>query len=94
MEIPGTHHVYHQYVVRVPRRDAVKEHLQKQGIGSAIYYPRPLHLQECFSDLGYKEGAFPMAEQACREVLALPVFPELTEAQIQRVADATLAFFQ
>ncbi len=93
VEIPGTHHVYHQYVVRVPKRDAVKEHLQKQGIGSAIYYPRSLHLQECFSDLGYKEGAFPMAEQACREVLALPIFPELTDAQIERVADGLLAFF-
>ena len=94
VEIPGTHHVYHQYVVRVPRRDAAKEYLQKHGIGSAIYYPRPLHLQECFQDLGYKEGAFPVAEQACREVLALPVFPELTDAQIQHVADTLLAFYQ
>jgi dTDP-4-amino-4,6-dideoxygalactose transaminase len=94
VEIPGTHHVYHQYVVRVPKRDAVKEHLQKHGIGSAIYYPRPLHLQECFKDLSYKEGAFPAAEQACREVLALPVFPELTDGQIRHVADTLLAFFQ
>jgi dTDP-4-amino-4,6-dideoxygalactose transaminase len=93
VEIPGTHHVYHQYVVRVPRRDAVKEHLQQHGIGSAIYYPRPLHLQECFNNLGYKPGAFPNSEQACREVLALPVFPELTEAQAQRVADTLLSFF-
>ena len=93
-EIPGTHHVYHQYVVRVPRRDSAKEYLQKHGIGSAIYYPRPLHLQECFQDLGYKEGAFPVSEQACREVLALPVFPELTDAQIQHVADTLLAFYQ
>ncbi|MGC8624987.1 MAG: DegT/DnrJ/EryC1/StrS family aminotransferase [Phycisphaerae bacterium] len=92
-EIPGTHHVYHQYVVRVPRRDAVKEYLQKHGIGSAIYYPRPLHLQECFRDLGYQEGALPAAEQACREVLALPVFPELTDGQIQRVADILLGYF-
>ncbi len=94
VEIPGTHHVYHQYVVRVPRRDAVREHLQKNGIGSAVYYPRPLHLQECFRDLGYQEGAFPVAEQACREVLALPVFPELTDGQIQRVADTLLAYFR
>ena len=94
VEMPGTHHVYHQYVVRVPRRDAVREHLQKNGIGSAVYYPRPLHLQECFRDLGYQEGAFPVAEQACREVLALPVFPELTDGQIQRVADTLLAYFR
>ena len=94
VEIPGTHHVYHQYVVRIPRRDSAKEHLQKHGIGSAIYYPRPLHLQECFQDLGYREGAFPVSEQACREVLALPVFPELTDAQIQHVADTLLAFYK
>lgn len=94
VEIPGTHHVYHQYVIRIPRRDAAREHLQKHGIGSVVYYPRPLHLQECFEDLGYKEGAFPASEQACREVLALPVFPELTDAQIQRIADTLLAFYQ
>jgi dTDP-4-amino-4,6-dideoxygalactose transaminase len=94
VEIPNTHHVYHQYVVRVPQRDAARETLQKKGIGSAIYYPKPLHLQECFADLGYREGAFPNAEQACREVLALPIFPELTDAQISRAADALLSFFK
>ena len=93
-EAPGARHVYHQYVVRVPRRDALREHLQRRGIGTAIYYPLPLHLQPCFADLGYQAGAFPQAEQACREVLALPIFPELTEGQIARVADEVLAFFR
>ncbi len=92
--VPGAYHVYHQYVVRVPQRDALRDYLGKAGIGCAIYYPLALHLQECFADLGYKPGAFPVAEQACREVLALPVFPELTDAQAHRVADAVLAFYR
>ncbi len=91
-EISGTFHVYHQYVIRAPQRDRLREQLQQKGIGTAIYYPRPLHLQECFSNLGYKQGAFPNAEQACREALALPMFPELTDAQMERVAEEILAF--
>ncbi len=92
--LPGGHHVYHQYVVRAPRRDALRDHLTKFGIGCAIYYPLPLHLQECFAHLGYKPGAFPHAEKACLDVLALPVFPELTDAQVHQVADAVLAFYR
>jgi dTDP-4-amino-4,6-dideoxygalactose transaminase len=91
-EISGTFHVYHQYVIRAPQRDRLREHLRQKGIGTAIYYPRPLHLQECFSNLGYKQGAFPNAEQVCREALALPMFPELTDAQMERVAEEILAF--
>jgi dTDP-4-amino-4,6-dideoxygalactose transaminase len=93
-EQPGVFHVYHQYIIRIGegRRDALREHLIKNGVGCNIFYPRGLHLQACFADLGYKPGQFPHTEKACAEVLALPIFPELTEAQIQRVADVVLSF--
>jgi dTDP-4-amino-4,6-dideoxygalactose transaminase len=96
VELPGVHHVYHQYVIRVPggRRDALRDHLSKNGVGANIYYPKSLHMQACFADLGYKPGDFPHAEKACEEVLALPIFPELTDAQVERVADTVLAFFR
>lgn len=91
---PGATHVFHQYVVRVPKRDALREHLTAHGVGCNVYYPKPLHLQACFAELGYKAGQFPTAETASNEVLALPIFPELTEAQIQRVADTVLGFYK
>lgn len=84
--LPGNYSIYNQYVVRVPNRDAVKAKLAEKGIGSAIYYPIPLHVQECFQSLGYKEGDLPESERACREVLALPIYPELPEEQIRYVA--------
>jgi dTDP-4-amino-4,6-dideoxygalactose transaminase len=93
-ELPGVHHVYHQYVLRAPRRDALRDHLAANGVGCNIYYPKSLHLQACFADLGYKKGDFPVTEKACDEVLALPIFPELTDAQVQRVADTVLAFYR
>lgn len=79
--LPGCEHVYHQYTIRSPRRDALQKHLTNAGIGSGIYYPLPLHLQPCFRDLGYREGACPAAERAAKEVLSLPISPEMTEEQ-------------
>lgn len=87
-EAPGRRHVFHQYVVRVADRDGVKARLAERGVGSAVFYPIPLHLQDCFVGLGYHEGDLPESERAAREVLALPVFPEMTEEEIERVASA------
>jgi dTDP-4-amino-4,6-dideoxygalactose transaminase/acetyltransferase-like isoleucine patch superfamily enzyme len=92
-EIPAGH-VFHQYVVRSPRRDALRTHLARHGIATEIYYPRPLHLQPVFSPLGHREGAFPCAERASRESLSLPVFPELGEARITRVAKEIVTFLR
>ena len=75
------------------RRDELKEHLAARGVGSAVYYPRPLHLQPCFAHLGYREGAFPQAEQACQEVLSLPVYPELDDAQVDAVVEGVKEFY-
>lgn len=92
-EVPGAKHVWHQYVIRAPRRDALREFLTARGIGSEIYYPVPLHLQEALKDLGYKEGDFPEAERAAREVLALPIFPELREDEQETVVAAIAEFY-
>ena len=83
---PANYSIYNQYVVRLPNRDAVKAKLAAAGVGSAIYYPISLHVQECFLHLGGKEGDLPTTEQACREVLALPVYPELTQEQVRYAA--------
>jgi dTDP-4-amino-4,6-dideoxygalactose transaminase len=86
--------VYHVYVVRHPRRDELKKHLEQNKIGCALHYPLPLHLQKCYASLGYKAGAFPVAERAGRECLSLPIYPELTDSQIQRVAAVIGGFFK
>ncbi len=84
---------YHLYVVRHPRRDDLKKHLEANKVGCALHYPLPLHLQKCYASLGYKEGDFPVAEKAARECLSLPIYPELTDAQVQRVAQVVKEFF-
>ncbi len=91
-EIPGSRHVWHQYVIRTARRDALREFLSARHIGSEIYYPIPLHLQEALKPLGYKKGEFPEAERASREVLALPIFPELRKDEQELVVSAIAEF--
>ena len=90
----GNEHVYHQYTIRAARRDDLKKHLSDSGIGCAVYYPKPLHVQPCFSGFGYREGDFPEAERASREVLSLPVYPELTQPQRESVVSAIRRFYQ
>jgi dTDP-4-amino-4,6-dideoxygalactose transaminase len=92
-EVKGARHVWHQYVIRAPRRDALREFLTARGVGSEVYYPVPLHMQEALQGLGYAEGDFPEAERAAREVLALPLFPELREDEQETVVAAIAEFF-
>jgi len=93
-EVDGARHVFHQYTIRVPFRDQVRERLLALGIQTMIYYPLPLHLQPAFQDLGYRKGDFPEAERAAREVLSLPLYPELSENQVEEVAGALKALLQ
>ena len=93
-ELPGRGHTYHQYVVRVPQRDAVREHMATQGVGAEVYYPISLHEQQCFADLGHRKGDFPESERAESEVLALPIFPELRPDERERVVAAIASFFR
>ena len=86
-------HVYHQYVIRAAKRDQLAAHLRAHGIGCGVYYPLPLHQQECFAYLGYKPGDFPVAEAADADVLALPMYPELTDEQQAAVVGAIRAFY-
>jgi dTDP-4-amino-4,6-dideoxygalactose transaminase len=87
-------HIFHQYVIRVPERDRLRQFLAEEGIGTDIYYPVPLHLQECYSFLKYRRGDLPISEKASEEVLALPIYPELTEDQQRVVVNRIKAFYK
>ena len=91
---PANEHIFHQYTLRAERRDALQAHLKKEGIGHAVYYPVPLHRQPCFAHLAYKDGSLPQAEQASREAISLPIYPELTRTQLDRVIDAIRGFYR
>ena len=90
---PVSESIFNQYTIRVPRRDELKAYLASKGIGHSVYYPLPLHLQPCFSYLGYKEGQCPESERAAKEVLSLPIYAELTSAQLDEVVTAVRGFF-
>jgi len=93
-QAPFGESAWHVYVIRHARRDELKKHLEANGVGCAMHYPVPLHLQKCYASLGYKPGDFPVAEKAARECLSLPIFPDLTDRQLQRVTDVIKAFFK
>jgi hypothetical protein len=86
--------IYHQYTILAPNRDELKEYLGKAGIGTGVFYPLPLHLQDCFKELGYKKGDFPFAEQLAEKVLSLPIYPELSREQIEYVGKTVLEFYK
>jgi len=90
---PANEHIFHQYTLRVDRRDALQEHLRGRGIGCAVYYPLGLHLQPCFAPLGYQPGSLPVTEAAMQDVISLPVYPELSEAQLDAVVGAVRDFY-
>jgi dTDP-4-amino-4,6-dideoxygalactose transaminase len=90
---PANDHIFHQYTIRVPQRNELKAQLKAEGIGHSIYYPLALHLQPCFAHLGYRRGRLPLAEAAMDSVISLPVYPELTEAQQDRVINVVRSFY-
>jgi dTDP-4-amino-4,6-dideoxygalactose transaminase len=91
--VPGYRHIYNQYVIRASRRDELRAHLAEQGVGTEIYYPVPLHEQECFTYLGYKPEDCPESSRAAKETLALPIYPELSKEQLQYVVDQIARFY-
>jgi dTDP-4-amino-4,6-dideoxygalactose transaminase len=89
-----TRHIFNQYVLRVADRDALRDHLKRQQVGNEVYYPQPMHLQECFADLGYRAGDFPESEKAALSTVAVPIYPELTLPQRQHVVGALTSFYE
>lgn len=94
VEKEDRYHIYHQYTIRVPKRDELQAYLKEHGVASMIYYPKPLHLQPVFKELGHREGDFPETEKACREALSLPMFPELKPEKQEYVVNTIKNFFQ
>jgi dTDP-4-amino-4,6-dideoxygalactose transaminase len=92
--VPGARHIYNQFVIRAPRRDEVRAYLHDQGVATEIYYPVPLHLQQCFAYLGHHEGDFPESEAAAEQTLALPIYPELSDQQAEYVVQCVREFFK
>ena len=93
--VEGTnHHIFNQFTVRVPKRDQLRAYLKEKGIGTEVYYPLPMHLQNCYRDLGYQKGAFPVSEQAAAEVLSLPIYAELKEEQLAYVVQSIAEFYR
>jgi len=90
--IPGVKHVYHLYVIRVKNREKLQQYLSEKGISTGFHYKYPLHLQQAYKHLGYKTGDFPATERVMSEIISLPMYPELTPAQIEYVADAVIQF--
>ena len=91
---PKNESIFNQYTIRAQRRDELQAHLKSKGIGTSIYYPLPLHLQPCFAYLGYREGTCPESERASKEVLSLPIYPELTRGQLDEVVDVVRSFYE
>lgn len=91
-EKPYTHHIYNQYSICVKDRDGLRDRLKHEGIGYEIYYPLPLHLQECFRHLGYRDGDLPVSEACAKSVISLPIYPMLTDQEREFVADTVLQY--
>jgi dTDP-4-amino-4,6-dideoxygalactose transaminase len=96
IQLPPPHpdHANHHFVIRAPRRDALREHLTAHGIGTEIYYPAPLHLMPCFADRGDRVGSFPNAERACAHALALPLYPQMSQRALDHVVESVSAFYR
>lgn len=92
--MPNARHVYHLFVIRTGKRDALLQYLRDNGIGADLHYPTPLHLQPAYASLGYRKGDFPVAENSAQQILSLPLFPELTAAEISRICGLIQDFFK
>lgn len=91
---PNVESVYHNFIIETPHRDALAKHLKGEGIGTAIHYPVPIHLQTAAKDLGYRKGSFPVTESLCETMLSLPIYPHLTDSEVEYVVDRVVSFFE